>query len=109
VLRRTLADHDVTIVHTARDAVDRIVAGDHFDVVLADLLMPEVSGMDLYRTVSGLHPALARRFVFLTGGAFTPSAREFLEHEQVEWIEKPFDLEALRAAVARRVPPAASA
>ncbi len=109
VLRRTLADHDVTVVHSARAAVERIAGGDRYDVVLADLLMPEMSGMELYRTVSALHPSLAERFVFLTGGAFTQAAREFLDHEQVEWIEKPFDVATVREAVARRTgspPPA---
>jgi signal transduction histidine kinase/ActR/RegA family two-component response regulator len=106
MLRRTLTAHDVTVVHDARSALDRIVAGERFDVVLADLLMPGMSGMELHRTVSQLHPGLARRFLFLTGGAFTPEAREFLETEGVEWFEKPFDVATLRAAVARRVAPA---
>jgi FixJ family two-component response regulator len=48
-------------------------------------------------------PAIAARMVFLTGGAFTPVAREFLDTEPVEWIEKPFELSALRAVLARRL------
>jgi signal transduction histidine kinase len=106
VLHRTLTEHDVVAVHTGRAAVERITSGERFDVVLADLLMPEMSGMELYRTLTTLHPGLARRFVFLTGGAFTPGAREFLEAEGVEWLEKPFDVAALRATVARHVTPA---
>jgi signal transduction histidine kinase len=111
MLRRTLAAHDVTVVHDARSALERITAGERFDVVLADLLMPEMSGMELYQTVTALHPALARRFLFLTGGAFTAEARDFLDTHGVEWFEKPFDVATLRAAVARRVapPPPASA
>ena len=62
-----------------------------------------MSGMDLYRELSPRDPALARRFVFLTGGAFTQAAREFLAIEPVECLEKPFDLSALRAVVARRI------
>jgi CheY-like chemotaxis protein len=109
MLRRTLAAHDVTIVHDARAALERITAGDRYDVILADLLMPEMSGMELYETATSLNPALARRFVFLTGGAFTADVREFLDGHGVEWFEKPFDVPALRAAVARRVAPAPSA
>ena len=101
VLRRTLTEHEVTVVESGPAALDRISAGEKYDVVLSDLLMPGMSGMELYRTLVERDPVLARRFVFLTGGAFTPAAREFLETEQVAFIEKPFDLPALRAAVRR--------
>ena len=109
VLRRTLVEHDVTVVESARAALDRLASGERYDVVLSDLLMPELTGMDLYRAVAASRPELAGRFVFLTGGAFTPAAREFLETEKVEWVEKPFDVAALRAAVARHVGPTAAA
>jgi signal transduction histidine kinase/CheY-like chemotaxis protein len=105
VLRRTLSDHEVTVVQTARAALERISAGERFDVVLADLLMPEMTGMDLYRAVQGRDAELARRFLFLSGGAFTAAARAFLETEPVECVEKPFDLASLKAAVARRIAP----
>jgi DNA-binding NtrC family response regulator len=103
VLRRTLVDHDVTVVESARAALDRIAAGERYDLVLSDLLMPGLSGMDLYRELSERDPPLARRVVFLTGGAFTAAAREFLQRERVECVEKPFDIDALRAVIARRI------
>jgi signal transduction histidine kinase/CheY-like chemotaxis protein len=108
VLCRTLSDHEVTVVHSAREALDRIARGERYELILADLLMPEMTGMDLYQAVQGLDATLARRFLFLTGGAFTAAARAFLDSEPVECVEKPFDLAALRAAVARRIatPPA---
>jgi CheY-like chemotaxis protein len=103
VLRRTLTEHDVTVVQSARAALERLGGGERYDVVLSDLLMPEMSGMDLYRAVIVRAPELARRFVFLTGGAFTPAARAFLDQEGVDWVEKPFDAAALRSAIARKV------
>jgi nitrogen-specific signal transduction histidine kinase/ActR/RegA family two-component response regulator len=103
VLRRTLADHDVTTVESGAAALARLSAGERYDLVLCDLLMPEMSGMDLFRELAARHTPLARRVVFLTGGAFTPAAREFLERERVECVEKPFELEALRAVIARRI------
>jgi signal transduction histidine kinase/CheY-like chemotaxis protein len=103
VLRRTLSEHEVTVVQSARAALERLGAGERYDVVLSDLLMPEMSGMELYREVAARDPDLARRFVFLTGGAFTPAARAFLEQEQVEWVEKPFEAASLRNAVARKM------
>jgi FixJ family two-component response regulator len=65
--------------------------------------MPEMSGMDLYRELSARDERLARRMVFLTGGAFTPAAREFLERESVLCIEKPFELDTIRVALARKL------
>ncbi len=103
VLRRTLTDHEVTVVGSAHAALERLAAGEPYDVVLSDLVMPGMSGMDLYRELARRDPPVARRIVFLTGGAFTPAAQDFLTREQVECVEKPFELEALRSLVARRV------
>jgi len=52
--------------------------------------------MDFYRTVSGSLPALADRFIFMTGGAFTPWAAEFLASSRRPCLEKPFDYRTLR-------------
>jgi FixJ family two-component response regulator len=65
-----------------------------------------MSGMDVYRELAQQHPSLAGRVVFLTGGAFTAAAREFLERERVECVEKPFEVAALRAVIARSIAPA---
>jgi signal transduction histidine kinase/CheY-like chemotaxis protein len=104
VIQRTLqGQHDVTVVSSARAALERLDAGERFDLVLTDLLMPEMSGMDLHRELVRRDPDLARRTVFLTGGAFTPAAREFLERESVECVEKPFELAPFRALLARKL------
>ena len=76
VLRR---HHHVTAVTTAQEALDILVTGREFDVVLSDLMMPGMSGMELYRALSELSPKMAARIVFLTGGAFTPEANVFLD------------------------------
>jgi hypothetical protein len=56
--------------------------------------------MDLQAWLSGLAPALAARMVFITGGAFTPSARAFLDRPDIRRLEKPFERDTLRALVA---------
>jgi CheY-like chemotaxis protein len=81
----------------AREALERISAGERFDAILCDLMMPEMSGMRLFDEIGRIEPALAERMVFLTGGAFTPSAREFLERVANARLEKPFQPAALRA------------
>ncbi len=62
-------------------------------------MMPQVSGIELYDTVLALDPGQATRIVFVTGGAFTATARQFLEATTNRRIEKPFDLRDLRAVV----------
>jgi CheY-like chemotaxis protein len=102
-LGRVLKDHDVTVVTTGREALALIVAGARFDVVLSDLMMPEMSGMELYGELARLHPEAAERMVFVTGGAFTPAAHAFFDRIPNERIAKPFDTAAVRALVRRFV------
>ena len=71
-----------------------------FDVILSDLMMPEMSGMEFYDELTRRFPEVADRVVFISGGAFTPSARAFLDRVSNPRIEKPFDARALREIVA---------
>jgi PAS domain S-box-containing protein len=99
-LRRTLArEHDVVAVSSGRAALDLVTSGERFDVILCDLMMPEITGMDLSERLAREAPEAARAMVFMTGGAFTPRARDFLDDPSRRRIEKPFDLETLRALV----------
>jgi CheY-like chemotaxis protein len=101
IVRGLGPSHDVTTTTTATDALERLERGDAFDVLLCDLMMPGMTGMELHERVAARDPALAARFVFVTGGAFTSKAREFLDRSTNPCVEKPFDLSQLRAVVAR--------
>jgi CheY-like chemotaxis protein len=101
-VRRSLQrEHEVLPLSSAREALDMLLRGEPFDVILCDLMMPELSGMELYEEVSRRAPELARRFVFLTGGAFTPRARAFLERVSAPRLEKPFSPHEFRELVRR--------
>jgi PAS domain S-box-containing protein len=91
--------HEVTPLVSAREALERLSAGETFDAIVCDLMMPEMTGMDLYAEATKRFPELARKFVFLTGGAFTPRARAFLESVGNARLEKPFDASALIHAI----------
>jgi DNA-binding NtrC family response regulator len=107
VLERTLGEeHEVVTCGGAREALERLARGETFDLVFSDLLMPELSGIDLHAELARTHPALAERVVFLTGGACTEAARAFLARPGREWVEKPFDLDSIRRIIARRLPAA---
>ncbi len=102
--------HDPIVRTSARAALEEIASGrDGVDLVLCDLMMPEMTGMELHARLESSAPELARSMIFLTGGAFTPDARAFLERVPNAHIEKPFDPRALRDAVARALSPAETA
>ena len=65
--------------------------------------MPVMSGMELYAELVRTVPDQAERIVFLTGGAFTPRSRLFLDHIANARLEKPFELQALRSLTNERV------
>lgn len=98
-VRRVLRDHDVTVVTSAQDALTHITGGAEFDVILSDLMMPGMSGMDLYSVLARQNPKMAARVVFVTGGAFTPEANAFLDRIANERMEKPFHFKQLRELV----------
>jgi PAS domain S-box-containing protein len=104
---RTLAigladEFDVTTATSGREGLERLSEGDRFDVVLCDLMMPDVSGMDLYDRVAEASARLGSRFVFVTGGAFTERARAFVQRVSALVLEKPFDLTRLSAVLRDR-------
>lgn len=97
LVKRTLArDHDVTTESNASRILQRIIGGERFDVILCDLMMPDMTGMDFFAELSRHAPDQASRMIFLTAGAFTARAREFLDASERPWIEKPFDTAFLR-------------
>jgi PAS domain S-box-containing protein len=91
--------HEVHSATRAAAALSRLEGGERFDVILCDLMMPEMTGMKFYDALCESRPELAPRVVFLTGGAFTPASREFMERVQNRCLGKPFDLDALASTL----------
>jgi len=104
ILSRALgASHDCVATTKATEALARLQAGEHFDLILCDLMMPTMDGKQLYTELERIDPELARRMVFLTGGAFTPSLQAFLAAVANERISKPFDVAQLKSTVNSRL------
>jgi PAS domain S-box-containing protein len=89
-LQDVLLDYDVTISVAANEALDILAADSRFDIVLCDLMMPGMTGPELYREACRMRPELSTHFIFMTGGAFTDWAREFLERTRCPVLDKPF-------------------
>jgi PAS domain S-box-containing protein len=76
-------------------ALDRLLAGGaEYDLVYCDLMMTGTSGMDLAEALETRAPTLLARFVYMSGGAFTPRARSFRERHAERCVDKPFDVVA---------------
>jgi CheY-like chemotaxis protein len=104
VLRRIFGtSHEVTVALHGREALSILDGGADFDVVLCDVVMPDLSGPQLYEAVRQRHPSLVERFVFLTGGALHEKSCAFLSSIRNPVVYKPFDLGALRDLVRRFV------
>ncbi len=101
--RRALASHEVYVVTSGRDALE-LCRAQHFDVIICDLLMPDVTGMDLYENLRRQGQGVEERIVFMTAGAFTPRARRFLSQVSNPQLEKPFDIDDSRARRPARPP-----
>ena len=102
VLKRILSKkHDVEALSSAKEALAMCSAGRKFDLILCDLMMPDMTGMEFHRELSLVDPEQVNKMIFLTGGTFTDSARQFLSGSPKEYLEKPFDAPNILAIVQR--------
>jgi CheY-like chemotaxis protein len=104
VIRRALGrEHEVQVLTSATEAFRRLDGGERYDVILCDLMMPVMTGMELHAELTRAVPDQAACIIFLTGGAFTPGARTFLDQVPNPRLEKPFQIQALRGLVNERL------
>jgi signal transduction histidine kinase/ActR/RegA family two-component response regulator len=95
---------DLTVVSSGREALDRLATGAEFDWIFCDLMMPDLSGMDVYEEVRRGGSGLERRFVFMTGGIFTPRARDFVAGVPNPCLSKPFHPRQVVAVLRQAAP-----
>jgi two-component system cell cycle sensor histidine kinase/response regulator CckA len=96
-------EHEVEVFTSARRALERLHAGGRYDAIVCDVMMPEMSGMEFHSELACTQPELATQIIFLTGGAFTLRAREFLDRIANPRLDKPFDSQTLRTLVSERL------
>jgi signal transduction histidine kinase len=93
--------YDVFLADDALDVLSRLESGQTYDAFVCDLMMPGMSGMELWARVQQQWPHLATRMVFASGGAFTPEATEFTEQPDRLFVQKPFEISTLRSLIER--------
>jgi signal transduction histidine kinase/CheY-like chemotaxis protein len=100
LLTRTLAldEHVVTAAASAPEALEHLKNG-AFDLVLSDIMMPGVSGIDLYREIESRHRPLANRMIFFTGAAPREEHLDFFARTGLPCLHKPFHLDEVRRTI----------
>jgi PAS domain S-box-containing protein len=101
VIRRGLARvHDVETSAHPRAVLAAIAAGQRYDCIISDLMMPELDGPELHAAVAAIDPAQADRMLFISGGTFTPRGDAFVKAMGDRYLAKPVATPDLRAAIA---------
>ncbi len=99
VQRLLSRDHDVTTLGSAREALALLRDGVRFDVIITDLMMPDLDGAEFYRAVAAELPEILPRVYLTTGGAYTDAMQAFTEEVSDRLIDKATDLPRLRDLV----------
>jgi len=102
LVQELLKDHQVTVASSGQEGIDHLRQTD-YDLVLCDLMMPDLSGIEVYGQAVQLSPGLSDKFLFVTGGGLHPSTQEFLEQREQTWVKKPFRAAELIALVNSRL------
>ena len=89
----------VDTADSGQAALERVLAND-YDVVLSDMRMPNLGGLELYHRLKQLKPDLARRFIVVTGDTLSGAVRAFLDETGLPCLEKPFSPDEVRELAA---------
>ncbi|MEE9398878.1 MAG: response regulator [Dehalococcoidales bacterium] len=92
--------HEVEIVDNGDDALGKLGSED-YDVILLDVKLPGVSGIELYKYIQRSIKSLARRVIFITGDTVSKDTMRFLSRTRAPYITKPFDAEQLKKEIDR--------
>ena len=105
VMRRIIGrGNEVVVAASGREALALLERDTDFDRIFCDLMMTDLTGMDVHAELAKRHPECLPRLVFMTGGGFTARARAFLQSYSHPRIDKPFEPELIRRLVAQAPP-----
>ena len=98
---RVLGEFYEVVEHSrGEETLAALEGGERFDAILCDLMMPELTGMEVFERIGRIAPDQTERVIFMTGGACTQGAGDFIPRVQTPCLEKPIALATLRSVVA---------
>ena len=103
VIRRSLAQWDVSVSLSAVEALERLENGERFDAIVCDMMMPAMTGSALHAELARTLPEQAARMIFVTGGALTPETVAFVTEHADRVVSKPFEIAELERRVKERI------
>ncbi len=83
-------EFDVTYTKTGAEACEMLKSEHSFSAIICDLMLPDTTGMDIYEEAQKIQPGLEKKIIFMSGGAFTARAADFLNKIQNKQLLKPF-------------------
>ncbi|HEX7840820.1 MAG TPA: ATP-binding protein [Kofleriaceae bacterium] len=96
-------EYDLILMSCGAKALEHITAGARFDAIITDVMMPNMTGIELFDRLEAMVPDQAARVIFLTGGVFTPQTQVRLEDSGTPQLQKPVTAEELRECVAKLI------
>lgn len=104
IVRRSLSKvlitkgHDVEVVATAEAAINKLQNND-YNLIILDVKLPGLSGIELYKSLEETRPSLVRRVVFITGDVIGQDTLDFFSESKVSYLTKPFHIEDVEKAI----------
>jgi len=95
VIQLILSSYVTTTAASGREALERLRAGDRYDLILTDLTIGDIDGFAIFERIRAERPGLEQRVVFMSGDPGTPRAHAFFRAIPNPVIEKPFDPQRL--------------
>ena len=89
---------DVCFVTSGKDAIEKLSVED-YDVIVCDIMMPEMTGRELYEIIERDFSDMAEKVVFMSGGAFTEKERGFANEIRSRLLAKPLERDELIEAL----------
>ena len=95
-LRRVLDQfYDIFAARSGDEALEMLRSNPHIEVVLYDISMPRLSGIQFFKKVKSKNPSFAERIIFVKAGSIEPDSTDFLARIKNPVVDKPFDLPQL--------------
>jgi PAS domain S-box-containing protein len=95
----TQSGHSVDIIGNAGSAMEIIDAGTIYDVILVDIRIPGMNGVELYSLILRKMPEMKNRIIVITGDVMGTDIKAFLTQNNLSYLSKPFDLELLKEKI----------
>jgi signal transduction histidine kinase/DNA-binding response OmpR family regulator len=95
----TQSGHSVDTVSDAGKALDKLGAGETYDVILTDVRMPGMNGIELYSRILEKTPAMKNKIIFITGDVMGLDIKAFLTQNNLSYLAKPFDTPLLKEKI----------